>query len=326
MPNPEEEIKRNEYHYDLTGGRAWVAVILAILVATSGYSLYRLSREDQQRAELLRTNQALQSSLDQAKSDLHAATDRLNAADTRPQLAQLNAPAMRSESSPENALENPSPAKPFHKAMKASGTHPINSARGTKDPRWSQMDAKLADQQQQLEGAKSDIAKTREDLEGRIGSTRDELNGAIAKTSDEVAELRKRGERNYYEFDITKSSEFARTGPISLALRKANVKRKYYDLALIVNDQKIEKKHANLYEPLWISVPDRPEPVQVVVNSITKDHIKGYLSEPKYKKSELAGNDSARTTMSNSNTPSPINSQTDPAAADKGWSKSLQVQ
>ena len=33
--------------------------------------------------------------------------------------------------------------------------------------------------------------------------------------------------------------------------------------------------------------PDSPQPVEVVINEISKDHIHGYVSAPKYSKSEL---------------------------------------
>lgn len=315
----------NDHEFNPNGGRAWLAVLLAILVAATGYSVLRLFQDDQQRAELLRTNQTLQSSLDQAKNDLRTTADQLNAAQARAQMAQLPPPVAQVDSSiPNDTPESPVPARPVHKAKKASHNRQVTSAPPAPDPRWGEMDAKLAAQQQQIEGTKSDIAKAREDLEGRIGSTRDELNGSIAKTHDEVEELRKRGERNYYEFDLTKSQEYARTGPVSLSLRKANVKHKYFDLALIVDDQRIEKKHVNIFEPLWVSVPGHLEPVQVVVNSITKDNVKGYLSESKYKKSELANSASARTSVSNPNSPNSAPSQPGTVAPDKGLKQSLQ--
>jgi hypothetical protein len=319
MENFEE--KRDQQAFHLQGGRVWVAAVLAILVAATGYSLFRLSREDQQRAELVRTNQALQTSVDQTKRQLQEATDTFNAAIARAQSAQLQAPIVPSAAGPEPVSVNTALPKSVQKAKRASGSHAAAGSRGAKDPRWSAMDAKLAEQQKQIEGTKSDIAKAREDMEGRLGSTRDELNGSIARTHDEVVELRKRGERNYYEFDLNKSDAYARTGPVSLSLRKANVKRKYYDLALIVDDQKIEKKHANLFEPLWISVPDRPEPVQVIVNSITKNNVKGYISEPKYRKSELSGGASGRSTMPSSNVPNPGAAQPGLSASDQGFSK-----
>lgn len=311
MQNPEDKIAGHDLFQN--NGRVWAAIILAVLVAVSGYSLIRVSSQEQQRAELLRSNQALQASLDQAKGQLQSASAQLNAANARAQAAQLPPPAAQPEPVAASAPENPAPAKPVHRVKKASGNHP---ARAANDPRWGEMDAKLADQQKQIESTKSDIEKTRQDMDGRLSSTRDELNGSIAKTHDEIVELRKRGERNYYEFDINKSSQFARTGPVSLSLRKTNVKHRYFDIALIVDDQRIEKKHVNLYEPLWISVPDRPEPVQVVVNSISKENIKGYLSEPKYKKSELAKVESAKAAASSA--------QTSSSDADSGAGKPLQ--
>lgn len=323
MENPEGKIDPQvEHHHQqpellLSGGRVWILIVLAILVAASAYSLIRLSSADNQRAELIRTNQALQSSLDQAKSQLQSASEQLSAANARSQAAQLPAPAVQAEPISGSAQDNQALGQPIHRTKTAQVNHLTSTAHKmvvhrADDPRWSAMDAKLAEQQKQIESTKSDIEKTRTDLEGSLGSTRDELNGSIARTHDEVVELRKRGERNYYEFNLNKSSNFDRTGPLSLSLRKANVKRKYYDIALIVDDQKIEKKHVNLYEPLWISVPDRPEPVQVIVNSISKDNVKGYLSEPKYKKSELASAQSAKAVQPASNPPASQTGEGDP--------------
>jgi hypothetical protein len=39
--------------------------------------------------------------------------------------------------------------------------------------------------------------------------------------------------------------------------------------------------------------PDSPQPVEVVINDISKDHIHGYVSAPKYRQSELASMSSA---------------------------------
>lgn len=314
MQNPADRIAGHDLFQ--SNGRLWAAIVLAVLVAATGYSLIRVSSQEQQRAELVRSNQALQASLDQAKSQLQSASEQLNAANARAQAAQLPPPSVQPEPVAVNAPENPAPPKPVHKVKRASSGHAASAAHPVNDPRWGEMDAKLADQQKQIESTKSDIEKTRQDMDGRLSSTRDELNGSIAKTHDEIVELRKRGERNYYEFDINKSSQYERTGPVSLSLRKTNVKHKYFDIALIVDDQKIEKKHVNLFEPLWISVPDRPEPVQVVVNSISKENIKGYLSEPRYKKSELAKVESAKAAANSA--------QASPADADTGAGKPLQ--
>lgn len=146
----------------------------------------------------------------------------------------------------------------------------------------------IAKTQQDLQRTNADLQRNTDDLSGKLTSTRDELNGSIARTHDEVVVLQKRGERNYYEFQIGRSKQFQHVGPINVSLRKANIKHRYYDLAMIVDDVTLDKKHVNLYEPVWINLADRPQPVELVVNRIDKDHISGYITEPKYKNSEVA--------------------------------------
>ena len=58
----------------------------------------------------------------------------------------------------------------------------------------------------------------------------------------------------------------------------------------MVDDNALTKNHVNLYEPVWITLNDRPVPVQLVVNHVEKNEIEGYVSEHKYRKSELLAN------------------------------------
>jgi len=150
------------------------------------------------------------------------------------------------------------------------------------------LQAQLNEQQKQLKETQDAVAKNREDLEGSIHATRDELNGSIAKTHDELVALEKKGERSYFEFDLSKSKQFQRVGPVTLSLRKSDTKHKNYDLAMIVDDNELNKKKVNLYEPIWIHTENDSQPVQVVVNRVGKDMVHGYVSAPKYKPSELA--------------------------------------
>jgi hypothetical protein len=55
----------------------------------------------------------------------------------------------------------------------------------------------------------------------------------------------------------------------------------------MVDDQQLEKKHVNLYEPTMIRTTDVPQPLEVVVNEIHGNTIKGYISEPKYRKNDV---------------------------------------
>jgi len=148
----------------------------------------------------------------------------------------------------------------------------------------------LASTREQLASVREQSGKDKEELDGKITSTRDELNDSIARTNDEVVALQRRGEQNIYEFKLTKSKEMHHVGPLSISLRGANAKRKTYDLAMMVDDNALTKNHVNLYEPIWITLSDRPQPVQLVVNHVEKNEITGYVSEPKYRKSELLAN------------------------------------
>ena len=118
-------------------------------------------------------------------------------------------------------------------------------------------------------------------------SAKAELGDSIARTHGELVVLQKKGERNYYEFSIDKSKGFSRVGPMGLKLHKANEKHQYADLELMVDDRTLQKKHVNLYEPAMFYMSDSDQPVQVVINSVTKNHIKGYIAEPKYRPGQL---------------------------------------
>ena len=127
--------------------------------------------------------------------------------------------------------------------------------------------------------------------------------------------LQKRGERSYTEFDLSKSKDFKREGPFELRLKKANDKHQYADMELMVDDRNLSQKHVNLYQPVINSTtPDSPQPVEVVINEIGKDHIHGYVSASKYRQSELAtmsntaanGTPNAAQGVTNSSQPAPV--------------------
>jgi hypothetical protein len=256
--------------------------LAAVLLGTSVYSLVDAAHERRQTQELAATNTALRASLSQMQSQLLSVSGRLD------QLA-TQAPAYVES---QLATQPPPPVEPVKPASrvrsKARIIVGVRPSAPREDPRWNEMQSRLSEQQQQLNSTRQEIDKTREDLEGKLGSTHDELSGSIARNQKELQALQKLGERNYYEFEIDKSKQFRKVGPLSVSLRKVNQKHKFYDLALMVDDQQLEKKHVNLYEPMMLSMSDRPQPIELVVNEIHDNLIKGYISEPKYKKAELA--------------------------------------
>ncbi|HVH71586.1 MAG TPA: hypothetical protein VNB49_10800 [Candidatus Dormibacteraeota bacterium] len=162
------------------------------------------------------------------------------------------------------------------------------------DKRYKELKAQLEDEVKQLKETQELVAKNRTYLETSLSSTKDELNGSIAKTHDELVVLQRRGERNYFEFDLTKSKQFQRFGPLTLSLRRTDTKHMNYDLMMVVDDNALSKKRVNLYEPIWIHTESAAQPVQIVVSRISKNEVRGYISAPKYKESELAAASTGR--------------------------------
>jgi hypothetical protein len=192
--------------------------------------------------------------------------------DTRVQIDALTA-KLNSSTDAQQPPGRPSPANSAHQQAARRPATKIPKP----DPRWRRMQTQLDAQGQAIESTQEELASTRSDLQG-----------SIAKTHEELVVLQKKGERNYFEFDLDKSKNFHSAGPVGVSLRKANTKHQYADLELLVDDRQLSKKHLNLYEPVVFYPSDERQPVELVVISIAKNHIHGYISAPKYKTSELA--------------------------------------
>src|SRR5207249_1737747 len=130
-----------------------------------------------------------------------------------------------------------------------------------------------------LDATKNDLLASRREM----GDVRDSLSRQIAHNSDEVAELRRRGERDYFEFDMSKAKDMQRIGDVRVQLKKADAKRQKYDVVLFVDDSKIEKKDRTANEPVTFLVGRDRLRYELVVNYVDKDRVRGYLSTPKDK-------------------------------------------
>jgi len=138
-------------------------------------------------------------------------------------------------------------------------------------------DTKFGNVSGELTGVKRDLVAARDDF-GR-------LNERIATNSAELADLRKKGDRDYFEFDIRKSSrqQFQRVADIQLSVLKTDPKNHRYNVAIQVDDSRIEKKDRTTNEPIQFLVGRDQLRYELVVNSVDKDRLRGYLSAPKDK-------------------------------------------
>jgi len=242
--------------------RAAGAALLILVVAAVAYALHERSVATQVAVQ----NSALASTLNAARDQISALSARLDT---------MNAQrSVEKSATPHSGI--------YRKPLTAADTrHRID------DRSWKKVQGQLDEQAKQIESARRDLA-----------NTRTELQGSIATTHDELVMLEKKGERNYHEFYLEKTAQFQREGPVGVRLRKANTKHEYADLEMLVDDFAVSKKHVNIYEPVVFYSADRKLPVELVINSISKNRIHGYVSEPKYKAGELevVANSSAKST------------------------------
>jgi len=70
---------------------------------------------------------------------------------------------------------------------------------------------------------------------------------------------------------------------LQLALLKTDPKKHRYNVAIQVDDNRLEKKDRTTNEPVQFLVGREQLRYEVVVNSVEKDRIRGYVSAPKDK-------------------------------------------
>jgi F0F1-type ATP synthase membrane subunit b/b' len=126
-------------------------------------------------------------------------------------------------------------------------------------------------------GVKTDLDATKNSL----NLTRGEFGTLIAKNHDEVEELRRLGERDYYEFTIEKRNTRQKVGDLMVELRGVNTKKNIYTIAMYVDDARYEKRNRSVNEPIYFFTRGTRAPMELTVNSVGKDKIVGYLSVPK---------------------------------------------
>jgi len=280
----EENLEPNENGHNRQpasfGVNRWLMVAAVALIAAAGLAFGYGYRQQIAVGHMTAQASVANATINEMQGQLNTLTAKLNemsAAQQAAEAAQKKTPAVH--------------------ATAAGAKLAAGKKSTTENKRLKELQARIDEQQKQLKETQDQVAKNRADLEGNLNSTRDELNGSIAKNHEELVALAKRGERSYFEFDLTKSKQFQRVGPLTLSLRKADTKHKSYDLEMVVDDNKLTKKKVNLYEPIWIHAENDSQPVQVVVNRVEKNLVHGYVSAPKYKPSELAASSTGAATV-----------------------------
>lgn len=272
VPSPQES-----YHYENTGTPRWIAVLFGVLfvaLAAMGFFGYTAqSRMSQDLAKTEDANKQLLQRLDQANASLADLKGHLEV--TEEKLGLTTAELAKAKSRAESIRKE---------QVAADQKLSTQLAQAQKEN-----EEKLGVVSTDLGGAKKDIETTRNDLEATKGkldrATGDMgvMSGLIARNHDDVEDLRRRGERNYYEFTIPKTKTAQRVGPVQIALNKVDQKKSKYTMTVYADDKSIEKRDKTAGEPVqfYVKGSSRMAPYEVVVFDVGKNQITGYLSTPK---------------------------------------------
>jgi len=128
-----------------------------------------------------------------------------------------------------------------------------------------------------VNGVRTDLDSTK----GNIEQLRGEHGELIARNHEELEQLKRMGERDYYEFTLTSKGGIQHVGQTQMELRGASAKKHQYTIALYVDDMRLEKKNKAINEPIYFFAGGSRQPMELVVNQITDKKISGYLSAPK---------------------------------------------
>ncbi|HEU5023064.1 MAG TPA: hypothetical protein VFT60_14285 [Bryobacteraceae bacterium] len=265
------------------------AVLTIGLVALAGFSFFEYSQ------------------IKGLRQELNTTVER-QSADMQSQLAAQNAALKGTVSELQAKLDDAqqSTSQSIARAQSLAAKH-ADTALNRMQQDWQKS---AADQQQafstQLEGVKTDTASKLDGVGASVETVRTDLastkaqadktatdldrmtgdmgvmSGLIATNGKQIAALRALGDRNIYEFNITKKSGMQKVGDIQMKLTKADAKKNRFTVVVMADDKFIEKKDKTTNEPVqFYAVPGSRMPYEVVVNEVSKDTIKGYLATPK---------------------------------------------
>jgi hypothetical protein len=255
----------------VAGTPRWVGLAVAVLGALSllglgvGWSAinHANSVEQSTQAALKQQNEALgqrvakaEDTNQQLQSDLKVVTDKLNV--TQSELISAR-------------KQNKAAVVNYTKKLDELGTN-VNAQLATKAS---------SDDVSKLGG---DVTGVKTDLEGTKNSiqmARSEMGTLIARNHDEIDQLRRMGQRDYYEFTVTRKAGAQKVGSIQVELKDTNIKKNQYTINVLADDKNFEKKNRSVNEPIFFYTGGTRQAVELVINKVSKTTATGYLSVPK---------------------------------------------
>jgi chromosome segregation ATPase len=161
------------------------------------------------------------------------------------------------------------------KQSRADYTKKLNDVQSTLATKASTDDVKALGTD--VTGVKSALDTTN----GSIQQLRGEHGELIARNHEELEQLKRMGERDYYEFTLSSKGQKEHVGQTQIEFRGASAKKHQFTIAMYVDDMRLEKKNKAVNEPIYFYAGGSRQPMELVVNQVSDKKISGYLSAPK---------------------------------------------
>ncbi len=272
VPDPQES-----YHYENLGTPRWIIVLFIVLVlavgllAYTGYSVQ--TRLQQELAKSEEQSKILTAQLDQANTRLADLKGQMDVTSQKIGLTQAELADARSR------------AEAIRKQQTASDqrlSQEISTAQKESEAKIGAVATDVTGAKKDIEATKSDLEATKSKLDRSMGDM-NVMSGLIARNHDDLEELRRRGDRNYYEFTLQRAKTPQRVGPVQMSLNKTDPKKSKYTMTVLVDDKPIEKKDKTAGEPVqfYVKGSAKISPYEIVVFDVGKTQITGYLATPK---------------------------------------------
>ena len=235
------------------------AIAVAVLAALGGliwsYTLSsRIARQETALSEANQQSAKLDAQLRETNARLRVATDELgkSVGMTQKQLDERAQDIIRREQADSKRLET---------AQKQTAQQ------------VTAVQSDVSNVKTDVGGVKTDLTKTQGDLATAVSQLTsmkgdlDNHSSLIARNGSELEVLKHKGDRNYYEFTLSKGQKKP-VGTVSLELKKADPKKSRFTLVVLADDRSYEKKDRNVDEPLQFYSGKDPALYEIVVNSI----------------------------------------------------------
>jgi small-conductance mechanosensitive channel len=265
------------------GAPRWVGLAVAVLGGVSllglgvGWAALNQARgiEQTTQASVRQANEALSQRLakedeinQQLQSDLRVVTDKLNV--TQADLIKARKQTKNATGAVDKKVTNLETSVKAELATKAN-TEDVNRLNGD------------------VTGVKTDLDATKNSIQ----MARSEMGTLIARNHDEIDQLRRMGQRDYFEFTVQRKRGATKVGVIQVELRDTNTKKNQYTINVLADDKSFEKKNRSVNEPIFFYTGGSRAALELVINKVSKSTASGYLSVPK-----TAGATSASTATS----------------------------